>query len=926
MTNETINKQLVSIPRPEYPRPDWQRTDWHNLNGQWQFKLVAGEETLTSGDSESQQPLSHFQEEFYEREITVPFSWASPLSGIGENVKGTGWYKRVTDWQPQAAQHTRIFLRFGAVDYACSVWLNQQLVGNHQGGYGSFELDVTAHWNKAGSNTIVVKATDEDHAFQARGKQGYGEIRGIWQTVWLEARPASFIRQAKFDTLISGKVAVALQVEASEEETAKLTFSFDEGKLHIEREVQLTAGMNEWTEQFEVAAPRLWSPEQPELYEGELRLTGSFGEDEVQTYFGIREIGSASFGERIYRWITLNGKPVYLNGTLDQSYHPTGYFTYPSDEEMRQEIFLMKRLGLNFVRIHIKPEEPRKLYWADKLGILVMEDMPCFWGEPDDQARASYEREALEVIQRDWNHPSIFSWVMFNETWGLFTNGMADSLTSSGETKQSFLPETQEWVRSMYHWAKKVDATRLVEDNSPCNWDHVESDLNTWHFYINGYEQVRDHVQEVVDKTFAGSSFNYIGGNVQSDAPLMNSECGNVWGIEGGAGDSDLAWHYRYMMNEFRKHEKLCGFVFTEFRDVTNEFNGYYRLDGTDKDFGYGAYVAGMTLADLHTADFVVIDAPPCETIAAGSDKAVSLLGSSFSDRYHGQALQLRWELWHDRLGTRVIAQAGEQSVLWSGYGTFSLPEITLTMPAEDAVAVFAVTLVAADNEIVTRNFITFDVRSSQQHGYYGTDGKAVSKPVVEYSDCSFSLAWSSLQDAKQSGAEAGSFVYELTLPSSEQQSFIGRAELLFEASAKRVLARDAQGAKLTHHGISMMHGADAQVELNPNTYYMTDETRHEAKVEVWIEGERIECIVLPDDPADSRGVLSWHYQQAANRLEDAGSYGYLCRIALPGRVVAKLDQARTCRIELRAIEGGLTLYGRNAGRYPLDLLLNYHA
>lgn len=914
MQIKTATEQTISIPRPEYPRPDWQRTDWHNLNGQWQFALLSGE---------AEQQMSSQEPTHYDREITVPFSWASPLSGIGENVAGTGWYKRTTDWQPQTSD-ARIFLRFGAVDYECSVWLNEQLLGSHSGGYGSFELEATEHWNTAGSNTIVVKAVDEDHAWQARGKQGYGEIRGIWQPVWLEARPAAFIRNAKFETALSGEVTVALEVEAKQAGPARLSFKFDEGNVLVEREVQLTAGLNQWTESFTVNQPRLWSPEQPELYEGELVLSGSFGQDVVQTYFGIREIGSAVFGDRGYRWITLNGKPVYLNGALDQSYHPTGYFTYPSDEEMRQEIFLLKRLGLNFVRIHIKPEEPRKLYWADKLGILVMEDMPCFWGEPDERARSSYEREAWEVIQRDWNHPSIFSWVMFNETWGLFTNGMANSLTSGGEAKQSYLPETQQWVRAMYHWAKSVDPTRLVEDNSPCNWDHVETDLNTWHFYINGYEQVRNHVQEVVDKTYPGSSFNYIGEHVQSDAPLMNSECGNVWGIEGGAGDSDLAWHYRYMMNEFRKHEKLCGFVFTEFRDVTNEFNGYYRLDGTDKDFGYDAYVPGMTLADLHAADFVVIDAPPSETVAAGSQKTISLIGSSFSDRYHGQTLTLCWELWHDQLGTRVIAQSGEQPVRWSGYGTFSLPALALTMPAVDAAAVLAVKLVAEQHEVVTRNFIVFDVRSGKQHVAYEAAGQFISMPVADFSSCSFELAWSSLSEAKQNGAGTGGFAYELQLPDSKEEPFISRVELLFEASAKRVLARDAQGAKLLHHDISMMHGADAQVELNPNTYYMTDEEKHESRVEVWVDGEMIDSIVLPDDPADSRGALSWHYQQAANRLEDAGSYGYLCRVVLPGRVVAKLDAARVCRVELRAKQGGLALYGRNAGRYPLDLLLHY--
>ena len=174
---------------------------------------------------------------------------------------------------------------------------------------------------------------------------------------------------------------------------------------------------------------------------------------------------------------------MYKRQVLDQAYHEKGHFTYPTNEDMRDEIWRVKRLGLNLMRIHIKPEDPVKLYWADKLGVMVMEDMPCFWGEPTPKARAAYEREQQAVLERDFNHPSIVSWVVFNETWGLFTG--------QGEEK-CYLPETQAWVRARYRWTKRFDPTRLVEDNSPCNNDHVESDINSWHFYRNGYEVVRD--------------------------------------------------------------------------------------------------------------------------------------------------------------------------------------------------------------------------------------------------------------------------------------------------------------------------------------------------------------------------------------------------------------------------------------------------
>ncbi|MGE7613394.1 glycoside hydrolase family 2 protein [Paenibacillus sp. NPDC101420] len=916
MTTSVLNVESLPIPRPEHPHPHWQRNEWMNLNGEWSFSFDPSNE----GISEYWYSNSEIA---YSSRITVPFSWVSPLSGIGSDHKGIGWYRRTLKWQTTDSQ-TRLFLRFGAVDYSCDVWINGVHVGLHQGGYGSFEFEVTQYWVEDLDNTIVVRVEDFDHDYQARGKQGYGEIRGIWQPVWLESRPQTYMKDAKFVTTIDGQVNVTTRIFAQENGSADFTLKFAENSILHTEKIDLIAGENEFKLSIHITDPILWSPDTPYLYEGELQLSGSFGTDTVSTYFGVREIQTVRFDERGYRWITLNGKPIYLNGTLDQSYHKTGYFTYPTDEDMRDEIYLMKRLGLNFVRIHIKPEEPRKLYWADKLGILVMEDMPCFWGNPDEKARTAYECEALEIIERDYNHPSIFSWVMFNETWGLKTNAQDTSLTSDLQQQTSYLKETQEWVREKYRWAKQLDPSRIVEDNSPCNYDHVESDINTWHFYINGYDQLRAHLNEVVDKTFPGSDFNCIGGNVQSDAPLMNSECGNVWGIEGGAGDSDLAWHYRYMMNEFRRHDKLCGFVFTEFRDVTNEFNGYYRLDGSDKDFGYDDFVPGMTISDLHSPDFIVIDAPPCQTVNAKDEVKVPLLRSSFSDKYHGQYLQVKWELWYDNLGTRVVTQSEHMSVNWDGYGVADLPPLFIIMPDQDAVAVLAVSLINNKGEVITRNFITFDVRSGNQSVRFEGDGDCINIPVNAYKEHNFEQQWEAIQCAKINGAGQGHYAYDVTLPDGMEKKMIGEIEIMFEASAKRVLARNLEGAKQNEMGLDLMHGADARVEYNPNTYYMTDEERHPSRVNVLIEGQRIGSFYLPDDPADSRGVLSWHYQPLANKLDEAGSYGYLCKVSVPGQLAAKLDRNRTFRLELQAEGGGLALYGRNAGRYPIDILIRY--
>ncbi|MFD0676636.1 MULTISPECIES: glycoside hydrolase family 2 protein [unclassified Paenibacillus] len=933
----------TSIPRPEFPRPDWQRTDWLNLNGSWSFGF----------DPDNRGIAEHwFNGSAHElpQQIMVPFSWVSPLSGIGENVLGIGWYSRAIKWAP-AQQRDRIFLRFGAVDYHCDVWVNQIHVGRHSGGYGTFEFDVTEAWKHTGDNSLVVRVKDNDEPYQARGKQGYGEIRGIWQTVWLEARPDNYVQRVQFTTQLDGTIEVQGIIHASAGGDAVLSFSFDEGQINHSLELSLEPGVQHFHTSFQVTKPRLWSPETPHLYEGMITLESSSEEpgdnsstknsksliDNIATYFGIRTIGTIKHEGMESRWITLNDKPIFLNGTLDQSFHPTGFFTYPTDEEMRDEIYRLKRIGLNMVRIHIKPEEPRKLYWADKLGMLVMEDMPCFWGTPDDQAKSAYEPEALETIYRDWNHPSIYSWVMFNETWGL----LHESEDESGTVK-TYMPETQQWVKEIYEWAKSIDSTRLVEDNSPCRYDHVESDLNTWHFYLNGYQLVRDHIEHAVQSTRPGSNWNYIDGHQQSDAPLMNSECGAVWGIEGSAGDSDLAWQYRYMLNEFRRHDKICGFVFTEFKDVTNEFNGYYRIDDSDKDFGYEGFIEGMSLYDLHRPDFVVIDAPPCTTVNSGQTVSVSLAVSSFADTHHGKPMQLSWELWYDSLGCKTIADHGIEDISWNTYGVTQLPQLQVQMPRTDAVAILAIELKdpvdPAVRSAVARNFITFDVRSGAAAGLYALEGQWLQIAPTDSLNKQWDYTWQALNDHKVNGSNrndnrnGGFFEYDIDISSLTRfNSFsFGDIDIYLEAAAKVLLAKDQQLIDDPTVDISYMHGRKADPGMNLNSYYMTDAKKHFSTVQVYIDGQPVELLQLPDDPADSRGVLSWHYQQDDRKLDEAGSYGYLQRIRIPSRMMPGIIERGSFRLKLEVPaglpeeSGGLCLYGRNAGRYPIDILVNY--
>jgi len=852
----------MMIPKAEFPRPDRQRGDWKNLNGEWEFRLVE------PGEDE------HAIEGF-DSKITVPFSWVSPLSGVGKNVKGIGWYKKMVEFDAKG----RTFLCIGAADYITDVYVNGQHVCHHQGGYNQFDTDVTDVWHE-GANEIVIRCEDFRNETQTYGKQGYGEIQGIWQTVWLENRGAEYIDSFRFVTKINGDVT--LTVNACAQDGAEVAAEFD-GKTFTGAVENGKAVIN-----MHFNKPRLWSPDEPNLYEGKITL----GDDTVETYFGIREVETKD-GR-----ILLNGKPIYINGTLDQAFHPQGHFTYPTDKDMRDEAWRLKRLGLNMARIHIKCEEPRKLYWMDKLGVLIMQDIPCFWGEPNAEARAAYEAEWPHEFERDYNHPCIFAWVMFNETWGLFT----------GEKEnRKYLPETQEWVRSIWKQAKENDPTRIIEDNSPCNYDHVESDINTWHFYLNTYKVVKDHIDKVCKNTYEGSKFNYIGKNRQNGAPLMNSECGMVWGVDGSAGDSDIAWQYRYMLNEFRLHDNMNGFIFTEFHDVVNEFNGYYRIDDCDKDFGYQYFCRGMKLKDMHSADFLALDCPPCRTVKGGAKAAVPCALSSF-DAKSGK-LTVEWELWHDSIDGRISDMKGEFEIAKKQTGLNPLEPIELKMPAENCVAVLSVYL-KRGKEIISRNFTTFDVQAK-------LPANVTEIPVADGNVEGFDLSWTALGGEKLNMGGEGSVTY--TVPVTGEP---GDIRIAFEAGAKRVLTKDMKDlTDARSQDLNFMRGYLVDRGAFPNSYWMTDEEKILSDMVVMINGVEIDRRTLVGDNADSRGVLSWHYQSEVRKLDEAGSYGEMVVVNVPSRLITDIAAKGSFELTIKA-NGGLALYGRKAGKYGMGLMV----
>ncbi len=597
ITSQTFSEKTDTIPLPEHPRPDFMRGQWINLNGWWDFKFDkddAGEAGKWFSDPGS-----------FDKKILVPFPWGSKLSGV-TNEADIAWYSRNIE-VPAGWDGQNVFMVFGACDWKTTAWLDGQLLGSNQGGYTPFEFNITPFLKKGQKQTLVLKVDDTPHPFKLEGKQGYGEAKGIWQTVYLETRGQIYLKNVHFTPDIDKslvQVKAVLNSAATEDMTLKIRFmNGDQSKPETLQKIK--KGASEALFQISVEKMHLWDLDDPFLYDIQVSLADKTSEtDKVATYFGMRKVSVVNLPGLGYPYVALNNKPLYLQLTLDQSYHPDGFYTFPSDEFMRDEILRSKRIGLNGNRIHIKVEVPRKLYWADRLGLLIMADVPNSWGEPEEIQQKEWETAMRGMLARDYNHPSVFSWVLFNETWGLF------STTSKENKKREYLPSTQKWVADMYRLAKQIDPSRLVEDNSACNYDHVATDLNTWHAYLPGYKW-KNFLDDATEKTFEGSGWNYIGGNKQGKQPMFNSECGNVWGYTGSTGDVDWSWDYHIMMNELRMHPKVAGWLYTEHHDVINEWNGYYKFNRTNKYTGLEHIVPGMTLNDLHSEMYIATEGEP---------------------------------------------------------------------------------------------------------------------------------------------------------------------------------------------------------------------------------------------------------------------------------------------------------------------------
>jgi hypothetical protein len=908
-----------AVPLPEHPRPDFRRAEWVNLNGDWAFRFdpeASGEREGWFASAPSGFPLT----------IRVPFPWGSRLSGVPDEAD-VAWYAR-TIRVPESWKGQRVFLVVGASDWRTSGWLDGEPVGSHQGGYTPFELDLTKGAKPGEEQTLVLRVDDAPHPFKLEGKQGYGKARGLWQTVYLEARPPVHLEAVEFHpdpALKRVEARVRLSSPAPRGAVVELRVptggpgdpSFSEAQALVAvggREARLTLPLGD--------RPRLWSLEDPFLYDATITLSAGDGEDRVSSYFGLRTIGVAKLPGLGHPYVSLNGKPVYLQMTLDQSWNPDGYWNWPTDEAMREEILIARRLGLNAIRTHVKVEVPRKLYWADRLGVLVMADVPNSWGEPDEAMRQEWETAFRGMVLRDFNHPSVFSWVLFNEQWGLQTKDPADP------RRTTVLPETLDWLASRVELAKALDPTRLVEDNSPCcGGGHVKTDLNSWHMYLPGWKW-KATLDEAEARTFPGSAWNFVGGRVQGEEPMLNSECGNVWGYEGSTGDVDWSYDYHAMMDELRRHPKVAGWLYTEHHDVINEWNGYVRADRSEKETGLGELVPGMTLRDWHSPQYVAVGSFPTTAARPGETVSVPLWASFLTDASPGAELTLKLELvGHDDLGRFHEWWKGERKVPSSPWTSRTLEPVAVPMPARRAVAVLRARLEDAAGRVLQRNFTAFVVGegASPRDETVLAGGRRLrvlrAAPAARTQAQWSERAWEGMDGRKQNGAGAGFFEYRLAWPKGLRAEDVDGASFLAELGAKELFGKDRVAAGEVE-GDFMRGRGTHDPGLNPNSYPMTDAVRHPSAVRVVVNGVPAGVFDLRDDPADHRGLLSWHAQKRDGRLSEAGSYGELVSASVPETALraAVAEGAVVIRLEVdEALPGGLAVYGEGSGRYPLD-------
>ncbi|MGN8036162.1 glycoside hydrolase family 2 protein [Chitinophaga sp. 22321] len=529
---------------PEYPRPQLQRKDWQNLNGLWEYAITP---------AAAKTPVT------FDGQILVPYPLESALSGVKKSLQPEQrlWYRRKINITPVSGERT--LLHFGAVDWQTTVYLNDKEVGSHTGGYTAFTIDIT-NAMKPGENTLLLKVYDpSDRGIGPHGKQVlnpadiyYTPSSGIWQTVWLENVPADYISGITVTPDID-KGMVNITVDAPQGYTvAAVAFKAgtEAGKVNGNSGTKL---------QLKVPDAAWWSPASPFLYDLSVTLLkGNKVIDKVTSYFGMRKI-SISKDEKGVDRIFLNNKPYFNLGTLDQGFWPDGLYTAPTDEALSFDIKVIKAMGFNTIRKHIKVEPARWYFWADKLGILVWQDMVSPNHSLPEGAKAAFEQQCKETLAQLRNHPSITTWVLFNEKWGQFDQ------------------------QRLTEWIKRSDPSRLVNGHSgeylyvndklrsPSPNAYVSADLTDVHSYPNPMNAIR-----MAGKAQVLGEFGGIGVFIPDHQWNMSSAWGYI--LEKPAA---LKSKYAIMNQHLQllQRQGLSASIYTQPFDVEGEQNGLLTYD-----------------------------------------------------------------------------------------------------------------------------------------------------------------------------------------------------------------------------------------------------------------------------------------------------------------------------------------------------------
>lgn len=578
-----VRERDTHLPTPDYPRPQFVRTQWLNLNGEWEFAFDDADQGIQHGWPE---------QERFDRRIIVPFPYQSEMSGINDkSIHEVVWYSREFEVPPQWTGMD-LLLHFGAVDYRTTAWINGKEVGHNRGGHVPFWFNIRPYL-QSGPNRLTLRVEDRQDPYQPRGKQSptglphgidYYCTTGIWQTVWLEPVPSIRIGELKITPFAEdGLIEVIVYLHAPATGWKLKTEIFEGEQLVAAAEAKAAYAAMRFL--FRIPSPRLWSPETPHLYQ--LRVTLYDGDrplDEVYSYTGLRSV-TISDGR-----VLLNNIPRFLRMVLDQGYWPQSYLAAPSDDALRADVELTKQLGFDTARKHQKIEDPRWLYWCDRLGLMV-------WGEmanarawsPDAEERLLAEWE--RAVRRDYNHPCIITWVPVNESMGF------PGLEEHHPGQYAFLERIVELTR-------RQDPTRPVIDND--GWEHTNvTDICAIHDYTPTAQGLRERYGEALNGGQLPSGVWYknkplfVLGSRYRGQPIMLTETGGflarpktvpedkrdrLYEFYASFDDtSQLLEQYRDLMEGLSSLPFLAGFCYTQLTDIEQEVNGLLHYDRTPK-------------------------------------------------------------------------------------------------------------------------------------------------------------------------------------------------------------------------------------------------------------------------------------------------------------------------------------------------------